>query len=172
MTSWKVYILCVTILPLAENKNNQRGYKLETTTTSNQQEPDKPSWMFPGDIVEIHAPEDDILFHEEWDKSIPSNDHQQQEQSSNTGEELQEEQDNTPQRLSPNRQYIPAGAEGVESNSSSSTYEEEETVEEELAQYFNNPSYRAAPSPFGTLEEDLKDLKRDLDMWKCQKNTR
>ena len=39
MTSWKVYILCATILPLAETKNNQRGYKLETTTTSNQQEP-------------------------------------------------------------------------------------------------------------------------------------
>ena len=38
MTSWKVYILYATILPLAETKNNQRGYKLETTTTSNQQE--------------------------------------------------------------------------------------------------------------------------------------
>ena len=39
MTSWKVYILFATILPLAETKNNQRGYKLETTTTSNQQQP-------------------------------------------------------------------------------------------------------------------------------------
>ena len=38
MTSWKVYILCATILPLAETKNNQRGYKLETTTTPNQQQ--------------------------------------------------------------------------------------------------------------------------------------
>ena len=38
MTSWKVYILCATILPLAETKNDQGGYKLETTTTSNQQE--------------------------------------------------------------------------------------------------------------------------------------
>ena len=38
MTSWKVYILCTTILPLAETKNNQRGYKLETTTTPNQQQ--------------------------------------------------------------------------------------------------------------------------------------
>ena len=107
-------------------------------------EPDKPSWMFSGDIVEIHAPEDDILFHEEWDRSIPSNDHQQQEGDSATGGELQEEQDNTPQGLSPNRQYIPAGAEGGESNSSSSTYEEEEPVEEELAGYLSNPSYRAA----------------------------
>ena len=39
MTSWKVYILCATILPLAESKNNQRGYKLETTATPNQQQP-------------------------------------------------------------------------------------------------------------------------------------
>ena len=38
MTSWKIYILCAAILPLAETKNDQRGYKLETTTTSNQQE--------------------------------------------------------------------------------------------------------------------------------------
>ena len=39
MTSWKVYLLCATILPLAETKNNRRGYKLETTTTPNQQQP-------------------------------------------------------------------------------------------------------------------------------------
>ena len=38
MTSWKVYILCATILPLAETKNNQGRYKLETTTISSQQE--------------------------------------------------------------------------------------------------------------------------------------
>ena len=88
--------------------------------------PDKPSWVFPGDIVELHAPEDDILFHEECVGPIPSNGHQQQEESSITGEELQEEQDNIPHGLSPLRQYIPAGAEGGESNSSSSTCEEEE----------------------------------------------
>ena len=37
MTSWKVYILFATILPLAEMENNQRGYKLGTTTTPNPQ---------------------------------------------------------------------------------------------------------------------------------------
>ena len=120
-------------------------HRLETTMEGNFEhipELDKPSWVFPGDIVELHAPEDDDLFHEEWDRSIPSNDHQQGE-SSTTGEELREEQDNTPQRLSPIRQYIPAGAEGGESSLSSSTCDEEETVEEELARYFHNPSYRA-----------------------------
>ena len=122
-------------------------HRLETTMEGNFghiPEPDKPSWVFPGDIVELHAPEDDILFHEECVSSIPSNDHQQQEESSTTGGELQEEQDNIPHGLSPLRQYIPAGVEIGASNSSSSTCEEEETVEEELAQYFSNPSYRAA----------------------------
>ena len=46
--------------------------------------------------------------------------------------------------MSPPRQYIPAGAEEDETNSSTSTYGEEETVEEGLANYFSNPSYRAA----------------------------
>ena len=121
-------------------------HRLETAMEGNFEhipEPDKPSWVFPGDIVELHAPEDDILFHEECVSSIPSNDHQQQEESSTTGGELQGEQDNIPHGLSPLRQYIPAGAERDTSNSSSSTCEEEETVEEELARYFSNPSYRA-----------------------------
>ena len=121
-------------------------HRLETTMEGNFEhipEPDKPSWVFPGDIVELHSPEDDILFHEECDRQIPSNDHQQREKGSTTGGELQEEQDNIPHGLSPVGQYIPAGAEGGESNSSSSTCEEEETVEEELARYFSNPSYRA-----------------------------
>ena len=104
-------------------------HRLETTMEGNLEqipEPDKPSWVFPGDIVELHAPEDDILFHEECDRQIPSND-RQQEEGSTTGGELQEEKDNIPHGLSPIRQYIPAGAEGGEFNSSSSTCEEEET---------------------------------------------
>ena len=135
----------VTSVTVSEIRSQM--HRLETTMEGNFEhilEPDKPSWVFPGDIVELHAPEDDILFHEECDRQIPSNDLQQREEDSATGGELQEEQDNTPQRLSPIRQYIPAGAEGGEINSSSSTCEEEETVEEELAQYFSNPSYRAA----------------------------
>ena len=122
-------------------------HRLETTMEGNFEhilEPDKPSWVFPGDIVELHAPEDDILSYEECDSQIPSNGHQQQEESPTTGGELQEEQGNIPHGLSPPRQYIPAGAEGGKSNSSSSTCEEEETVEEGLAHYFSNPSYRAA----------------------------
>ena len=119
-------------------------HRLETTIEGNFEhipEPDQPSWVFPGDIVQIHAPEDDILFHEESEGQIPSNGHQQQEEDSTTGGEPQEEPDNTPQRLSPIKQYIPAGAEGGEPSLSSSTCDEEDTVEEELARYFDNPSY-------------------------------
>ena len=104
----------VTSVTVSEIRSQM--HRLETTMEGNFEnipEPDKPSWVFPGDIVELHALEDDILFHEECDRQIPSDDHQQREEDSATGEELQEEQDNTPQRLSPIRQYIPAGAEGV-----------------------------------------------------------
>ena len=55
-------------------------HRLETTIEGNFEhipEPDQPSWVFPGDIVEIHVPEEDILFHGERDRQVPSNDHQQ-----------------------------------------------------------------------------------------------
>ena len=122
-------------------------YRLENTMEGNFEhipEPDNPSLVFPGDIVELHAPEDDIIFHDEGGSEIPPNRHQQQEESLITSGEIQEEQGNIPHGLSPPRQYIPAGAEGDETNSSSSTCDEEETVEEGLAHYFSNPSYRAA----------------------------
>ena len=92
-------------------------------------EPNQPSWVFPGDIVQIHAPEDDTSFCEEFEEQVPFDGHQQQKEDSATGGQPQEEQDNTPQRLSPIRQYIPAGAEGGESSPSSSTCDVEETAE-------------------------------------------
>ena len=42
-------------------------HKIESTMEEDYgkiPEPDSPSWIFPGDIVELHAPEDDIIFHE------------------------------------------------------------------------------------------------------------
>ena len=68
----------VTSVTISEIRSQIHG--LETTIEGNFEhtpEPDKPSWVFPGDIIETHAPEDDILFHEEQDGQIPSNDHQQ-----------------------------------------------------------------------------------------------
>ena len=55
-------------------------HRLETTIEGNFEhipELDQPSWVFPGDIVEINAPEEDVLFHGERDEPGPSNDHQQ-----------------------------------------------------------------------------------------------
>ena len=122
-------------------------HRLENTVEGNFEhipEPDSPSWVFPGDIVELHAPEDDIIFRDEGDSETPPSRQQQQEESLTISGEIQEEHGNIPHGLSPPKQYIPAGAEEDETNSSTSTYEEEETVEEGLANYFSNPSYRAA----------------------------
>ena len=132
----------VTSVTISEIRS--QVHRLEATIEGNFEhmpEPDQPSWVFPGGIVEINAPEGDVLFHGERDEPGPSNDHQQQEEDLATGGELQENRDNTPQRLSPPRRHIPAGAEGGESSPSSSTCDEEDTVEEELARFFGNPSY-------------------------------
>ena len=135
-------------------------HKIESTIEESYEkipEPNSPSWMLPGDIVELHAPEDDIIFHDE----TPINREQQQEENLTISGETQEEHGNIPHGLSPPRQYIPAGAEGDEANSSTTTYGEEETVEEELANYFSNPSYRAANSELlepVDSEEDWGDI--------------
>ena len=133
-------------------------YRLEATIEGNFEhipEPDQPSWVFPGDIVKINAPEEDVLFYEESEGQMPTNGHPQREEDSATGGEPREEQDNTPQRLSPIRQYVPAGAEGGEPSLSSPTCDEEETIEEELARYFDNPSYQAAnPALLNPIEPE------------------
>ena len=135
----------VASVTMSEIRSQIHG--LENTVEGNFEhipEPDSPSWVFPGDIVELHAPQDDIIFHDEGDSEAPPNRQPQQEESLTISGEIQEEHGNIPHGLSPPRQYIPAGAEEDETSSSTSTYEQEETVEEGLANYFSNPSYRAA----------------------------
>ena len=152
-TDKKTSITSVTISEI-----RSQIHRLETTIEGNFEhipEPNQPSWVFPGDTVQIHALENDTLFCEEFEEQVPFNKHQQQEEDLATGGQPQEEQDNTPQRLSPIGQYIPAGAEGGESSPSSSTYDEEETAEEELARFFDNPSYRAAnPALLNPIEPE------------------
>ena len=85
-TDKKTSITSVTI-----SKIRSQIHQLEATIEGNFEhisEPDQPSWVFPGDIVQIHPPEDDTLFCEEF---------QQQEEDSATGGQPQEEQHNTPQ---------------------------------------------------------------------------
>ena len=79
-------------------------HRLENTVEGNFEhipEPDSPSWVFPGDIVELHSPEDDIIFHDEGDIEAPPNRQPQQEESLTISGEIQEEHGNIPHGLSP-----------------------------------------------------------------------
>ena len=87
-TDKKTSVILVTISEI-----RSQIHRLETTIEGNFEhipEPDQPSWVFSGDIVEIHAPEKDVLFHGEHDGQVPPNDHQQWEEDLATGGELQE----------------------------------------------------------------------------------
>ena len=121
-------------------------HKIENTLENNNislEQPERPEWTFPGDIVELHALEDDDLFHTDEETSsldsevvdVQADQQQTSEQNPVTGD--------IP-RLSPVRNYVPAGAEEEESSSSQETASEPEaTVEEGLADFFSNSSHRA-----------------------------
>ena len=56
----------VTSVTISELRSQVHG--LAVTLEANFDDippPDQPLWVFPGDIVEINAPEDDVLFREE-----------------------------------------------------------------------------------------------------------
>ena len=105
---------------------------------------DQPSWVFPGELVELNTPENDVLFHKKQEEPEPPNDQQQTGEELAIVEEPQGNWDNIPQRSSPPRRYIPGGAEGSDSSPSSIITDGEETVEEGLVRFFDNPSYRTA----------------------------
>ena len=134
----------VTSVTISELRSQVRGLAATLEANFDDIPPDQPSWVFPGDIVEINAPEDDVLFHEEREEPETPNDQQRTGKDLAIGGELQGNRDNTPQRLSPPRRYIPGGMERSDSSQSSTTTDGEETVEERLARFFDNPSYRAA----------------------------
>ena len=59
-------------------------HKIESTIEERYEkipEPNRPSWIFLGDIVELHAPEDDIIFHDKSDNETTTNGEQQKEES-------------------------------------------------------------------------------------------
>ena len=135
----------VTLVTISELRSQVHGLAATLEANFDDIPPlDQPSWVFPGDIVEINAPEDDILFREEREEPETPNDQQQMREDLAIGGELQENRGNTPQRLSPPRRYIPGGAERSDSSQSSTTADGEEMIEEGLARFFDNPSYRAA----------------------------
>ena len=72
----------VTSVTLSEIRS--QIHRLENTIEGNFDhipELDNPSWVFPGDIVELHTPEDDIIFHDEDVSEIPPDRHHHQEES-------------------------------------------------------------------------------------------
>ena len=93
-TDKKTSITSVTISEIRSQIN-----RLEAMIEGNFEcipERDQSSWVFPGDIVQIHAPESDSLFCEECEEQVPSNKHQLQDEDLATGGQPREEQDNTP----------------------------------------------------------------------------
>ena len=96
-----------------------QSHKIENTLENNNislEQPERPGWTFPGDIVELHAPEDDDLFHTDEETSsldsevvgVQADQQQTSEQNPVMGD--------IPNRLSPVRNYVPAGAEEEESS--------------------------------------------------------
>ena len=98
----------------------------------------------PWEACRVESPEIGILFREEQEELKPSNEQQRAGEDLAIGGEPQEYQDNMSRKLSSPRRYIPGGAEESDSSQSSIVTEGEEIVEEGLAQFFDNPSYRAA----------------------------
>ena len=118
---------------------------------------DQPMWMSLEELVELNPPEDNVLFHEEQGKLKTPNEQHHEEADSTIGGESRENQDNINRRLSSPRIYLPGGAERSDSSLSSNSTGEEETVEEELARFFSNPSYRATDPILQQPEEPEED---------------
>ena len=67
----------VTLVTISELRSQVHGLVATLEANFDDIPPsDQPSWVFPGDIVEITAPEDDVLFHEEREESETPNDQQ------------------------------------------------------------------------------------------------
>ena len=95
----KTSVASVTISEL-----KSRVYILETAMETNldfDPHADQPSWVFPGELVELNTPENDVLFHEEPKELGPPNEQQQTGEDLAIGGESQENRDNIHQRLSP-----------------------------------------------------------------------
>ena len=108
------------------------------------EQPERQGFVFPEDIMELHAPDSDEIFNSEEETTatitgIEERQTQQPipEQSTSRGDIINGSSSET--------NYIPAGAELENSTASSerSVSDSEATVEEGIARFFDNPSYRA-----------------------------
>ena len=145
-----------SVASVAISELKTRMHLLETALeTSLDYDPheDQPRWMSLEELVELNPPEDNVSFHEEQGKLETPNEQHHMEADLVIGGELRENQDNTHRRLSPPRMYILGGAERSDSSRSSNSTGEQETVEEGLARFFGNPSYRATDPVLQQPEE-------------------
>ena len=122
-------------------------HKIENTWENNDislEQAERPGWVFPRDIVELYAPEDDDLFHTDEETSSLDSEEVNVQASQQQTNEQDPIMGDIPNRLNHFRNFVPAGAEEEESVSSQETTSESEvTVEEGLADFFSNPSHRA-----------------------------
>ena len=97
----------VTSVTISEIRS--QVHKLEAVIEGNFDhipEPDRSSWVFPGEIVKLQTSEEEGLFHDTHEESLPSNEYLQQEENSATGGELQMNQNDVPHGLSSPRRYL------------------------------------------------------------------
>ena len=151
----KTSVASVTISEL-----KTRMHLLETALGTNldyDPHEDQPMWMSLEELVELNSPEDSVLFRKEQEGLKIPNEQHRTEAGLAIEEELRKNQNNMHQRLSPQRIYNPGGAEMSDSSWSSNSTGEEETIEEGLARFFDNPSYRATDPALQQPEEPEED---------------
>ena len=116
-------------------------HKIENTlenTNITIEQPGRPGWTLPEDTVELHAPDDDDLFHINEDTSSLNSEVIGTQADQQQTSEQDPVMGDMPDRLSPVRNYVPAGAEEEGSSSSQrSVSEPGATVEEGLADFFS-----------------------------------
>ena len=120
--------------------------KIENTLENNGilvEQSERPGWESLEDIVELHAPDENEFFH--TDNEVPLLESEETNIQTHQQQNTQnQERGEIPDRLSPIINYIPArGEEGETAFSHESALELETIVEDGLADFFHNPSYRS-----------------------------
>ena len=120
------------------------------------EEPERQGFIFPGDIVELHTPDSFEIFNSE-EEATTTVTVTEERQTKQPISEQNISRGDTPNRLSSEVNYIPVGAE-LENSAASlerTVSDQEATVEEGIAQFFDNPPHRAS-NPKLTNPVDLE----------------
>ena len=109
------------------------------------EQPKRQGFVSPKDIIELHAPDPDDIFNSEEEATSAVTKTEERQIQQDTPEQ-DTSRGETSNRINSEINYIPAGAELEDSAASSerSVSDQEATVEEGIANFFDNPSYRAS----------------------------